>query len=209
MELGRGVVGPARPLVPLVGLIGSRRRDEGDPALRERLLQGLERYVGEMGPVIRLGVAERRVILAGALHVGNREVHRHYRPPGRRIRREYRPGPSTRTSQSTPKARVRCASVRTSATGPAAAVFPPESSSTWVTKGGISSRWWVTSAIVGPSRIPHRRETSSRNRSRATGSSPSHGSSSTSSRGAGTSARAMSTRWRSPCERTPKGRLSR
>src|SRR5205814_9549030 len=120
--------------------------------------------IGGEGRAKRLGIPERRVIDPGALHVGNRIVTHHC--PRLSMRKEYRPSPPPRTAQGTPNARVRFASVRTSATGPAAAVFPPESSSTWVTKGGISSRWWVMSAIVGPSRIAHRRERSSRNRSR-------------------------------------------
>src|SRR4051812_45881067 len=72
VELGLRVVPPA--LVSLPGMTRSGRRDEGDPALRERLLQRPERDFRVVGPAIGFAVTERGVIVAGALHVGNRIV---------------------------------------------------------------------------------------------------------------------------------------
>src|SRR4029077_15190777 len=75
VELGRRVVGRARPLVAGLGLEGRRGRDQGNAGPRERGRERSERAVGEGGPAVR-GETERLIVLARAIHVADRHVVR-------------------------------------------------------------------------------------------------------------------------------------
>ena len=85
--------------------------------------------------------------------------------------------------------------------GPAATTRPSASSSAWVVDEGSSSRWCVTSTDATSGCVTASRSMASSNCSRAAMSSPVEGSSSSSNRGSQISARAISTRPRSPCDR--------
>ena len=74
VEFCRGVVGRARTLVALVGLVWRRGRDDRDAALAERLSQRLERHLDIVRPFIRRAVAERRIVVADPLHIRDRHV---------------------------------------------------------------------------------------------------------------------------------------
>ena len=74
----------------------------------------------------------------------------------------------------------------------------------WVEVGGISSRWWVARTPVAPVAAPA--TIASTRRSRAGRSSPAAGSSNRRSSCLPYSARAISTRWRSPSEHDSSGR---
>ena len=60
VELGRRVVGRARPLVAERGIVERGRRHQADAAFLQRLAQRREGHVGKMRPAIGLVVAERR-----------------------------------------------------------------------------------------------------------------------------------------------------
>ena len=74
VEFGAAIVLRARALVALGGIIGGGRGDDGDARLRQRLLQRLERRLEVVRPAIGRRVADRRVVVARALHVGDRRV---------------------------------------------------------------------------------------------------------------------------------------
>src|SRR5439155_25586324 len=61
-------------LIALARLIGRRRGDEPNAAVGERLLQRRERHLGIMRPAIGRAIAERLVILADALPIGDRRI---------------------------------------------------------------------------------------------------------------------------------------
>ena len=74
VEFRAAVVLRAGTLIALGGVIWRGRGDESYARLRERLLQRLERGFEVVGPAIGRRVADRRVVVARALHVGNRRV---------------------------------------------------------------------------------------------------------------------------------------
>ena len=74
VELGAAVVGRSGALIALGGIILRGCGDDGHARLRERLLQRLERRVDIMRPAIGRGVADRGVIIAGPLHIGDRGI---------------------------------------------------------------------------------------------------------------------------------------
>jgi hypothetical protein len=74
VELGAAIVRRTRALVALGGIIGGGGGDDSDARLRQRLLQRLERRIDMMGPAIGRGVADRGVVVAGPLHVGDRGI---------------------------------------------------------------------------------------------------------------------------------------
>ena len=74
VELGAAVVGRAGTLITLGGIILRGCRDDGYARLRERLLQRLERRIDIVRPAIGRRVADRGVIIAGPLHVGDRGI---------------------------------------------------------------------------------------------------------------------------------------
>src|SRR5690242_15950007 len=74
VEFGGGVVSGARPLIALVGLIGSRRRDQPDAAFGQRFFQRRKRHLGIMRPAIGGAITERLVIGGDALPVGDRRI---------------------------------------------------------------------------------------------------------------------------------------
>src|SRR5207302_1198103 len=71
VELRAAIIRCARALVALGRIIRRGRGDDGHARLRKLLLQRLERRLGVVRPTIRRGVADRRVIIAGTLHIGD------------------------------------------------------------------------------------------------------------------------------------------
>ena len=78
IELGTAVIGRARTLIALVGLIGRGGGDQRELRLAQRLFQRRERHVDVVCPAVGRRVADRDIILPRALHV------RHGRIPVRR-----------------------------------------------------------------------------------------------------------------------------
>src|SRR5207248_8376608 len=74
VELRRGVVRGSRPLLALPGLIWRRRRHEADAAFAERPFEWRKRHLGIMRPAIRRAIAERLIIVADALQIGDRLI---------------------------------------------------------------------------------------------------------------------------------------
>ena len=109
---------------------------------------------------------------------------------------------SKRTSIGWLKAADTCSEVIASAAGPAETTLPSASSSAWVVDDGSSSRWCVTRTDATSGCVSESRSMDSSSCSRAAMSSPVDGSSSRISRGSQISARAMSTRPRSPWDST-------
>src|SRR5262249_6518640 len=75
-ELRRRIVRSARPLVALARLEWRRRRDEGEPALRQRLRQRVKRHVRIARPSVGRLIAQRLVIAANSLQILDRRVVR-------------------------------------------------------------------------------------------------------------------------------------
>ena len=74
VEFGAAIIRRARTLIALGRIIGRGRGDDGHARLRQRLFQRLERRVDIMRPAIGRGVADRGVVVAGPLHVGDRGI---------------------------------------------------------------------------------------------------------------------------------------
>src|ERR1700756_2025304 len=74
VEFGGGVIGRAGALIAFAGLVGGGGGDQGDAAPAERLFERLERYLGIMRPAIRRRIAERQVIAADPLYIGDRRI---------------------------------------------------------------------------------------------------------------------------------------
>ena len=74
VELRRRVVGSARPLIAGLGSHRRRRRHQRETRLGERTAKRRERNVVVVRPAVRIAVAEREVVRARALDVGDRQV---------------------------------------------------------------------------------------------------------------------------------------
>src|SRR5450432_1042669 len=74
IELGAAIIRRTGTLIALRGIVGSGGRNDGHPRLRQRLFQGLERRIDIMRPAIGRAVADRGVVVASPLHIGDRGV---------------------------------------------------------------------------------------------------------------------------------------
>jgi hypothetical protein len=74
VEFGAAIIGRTGALIALRRIVGGGGGDDGDARLRQRLLQRLERRIDMMRPAIGRGVADRGVVVAGPLHIGDRGI---------------------------------------------------------------------------------------------------------------------------------------
>mgnify|MGYP006932279456 CR=1 FL=1 len=76
IEFRRRVVGSARSLIALMGLIGGGGGDERDAALTQRFGERREGHIRIMRPAIGRAIAERRIIIADPHQIGNGRIER-------------------------------------------------------------------------------------------------------------------------------------
>ena len=74
IEFGAAVIRSARALIALGRVILGSGGHDGHARLRQRLFQRLERRIDIMRPAVGRGVADRGVIVAGPLHIGDRRI---------------------------------------------------------------------------------------------------------------------------------------
>ena len=71
VEFCAAIVGRARTLIALLRIVGRGGGDDRHARLRQRLFQRLERRVDIVRPAIGRGVADRGIVVAGPLHIGD------------------------------------------------------------------------------------------------------------------------------------------